>query len=175
MQGSLEDWMEHGGPVDTTPISYGIRARDLVPDLKHREPPSYVVPSSAKQRFIEMDRVLLTIQIGDRKLIDTRGPTSFDAGHMPGAINIPYRSLVEPDNPLILKPISELRALLESKRVITSSKVSPRILLTCGSGVSVCHMALVLEELGLDPALIYDGSWNEWGSDPTTPKVIDTQ
>ena len=44
-------------------------------------------------------------------------------------------------------------------------------LLTCGTGVSVCTMALALEELGLPEPFIYDGSWNEWGQDPSTPKA----
>jgi 3-mercaptopyruvate sulfurtransferase SseA len=33
-------------------------------------------------------------------------------------------------------------------------------------------MALVLEEFGYPEPFIYDGSWNEWGKDPSTPKEV---
>ena len=110
-------------------------------------------------------------------IIDTRG-SSFAKGHIPGAIHIPYSSLTEPGNSLRLKPRAELEAILNDRvgletveRCRSEGQDRRPILLTCGSAVSVCHMALVLLEFGFPEPLIYDGSWNEWGSDPDTPKA----
>jgi thiosulfate/3-mercaptopyruvate sulfurtransferase len=50
-----------------------------------------------------------------------------------------------------------------------------KIILSCGSGVSVCHGYLAMKQLGRDMTeentRIYDGSWTEWKDDPTLPKV----
>ena len=43
---------------------------------------------------------------------------------------------------------------------------------TCGSGVTACVLAFGAERIGSMMA-VYDGSWTEWGSDPSTPKVKD--
>ena len=182
MQGSLEDWMDRGGPVDTHARSYDLWARDLV-DVKL--PTKYQIPENSKENFVDMDFVVQAIEqqqqvhegsISWTLIIDTRG-SSFSKGHMPGAVHIPYTSLVEPENELVLKQTSELLEILKSKGVVDAlddKGGTSKVLLTCGSAVSVCHMALVLEECGYcrsGPPLIYDGSWNEYGSDPTTPKV----
>ena len=40
---------------------------------------------------------------------------------------------------------------------------------TCGSGITACVLAFGAERIGgLMP--VYDGSWTEWGSDPSTPR-----
>jgi thiosulfate/3-mercaptopyruvate sulfurtransferase len=43
---------------------------------------------------------------------------------------------------------------------------------TCGSGITACVLAFGAERIG-GVMPVYDGSWTEWGSDPSTPKAKD--
>jgi thiosulfate/3-mercaptopyruvate sulfurtransferase len=83
-------------------------------------------------------------------------------GHMPGALNVPYSSLLE--NGRLVSPDRLAKAFAErgvdlDKPIITS----------CGSGVTAAILWFALDALGRAPAGLYDGSWVEWGSRPELP------
>jgi len=80
------------------------------------------------------------------------------SGHMPGALNLPYTSLVGPDGTVL--PDDELRER------ITRAGITPDrpIVATCGSGTSACNLLLALQRLGYGTGALYDGSWTEWAS-----------
>ena len=42
--------------------------------------------------------------------------------------------------------------------------------MTCGSGITASVLAFGAHLLGREAA-VYDGSWTEWGADPSTPKA----
>ncbi len=79
------------------------------------------------------------------------------AGHMPGAINLPYDNFIENGS---LKNLDELRAILAKAGI----ELEKKIISTCGSGVSAAMLCLVLASLGYDDWSLYDGSWAEWGA-----------
>ena len=109
----------------------------------------------------------------DTIILDTRG-SSYAKGHMPSAIHLPYADLVDPNNSLVLKSTSALKQMFE-ERNIDYLNPNKKIILSCGSGVSVCHGYLAMKQLGRkmteENTRIYDGSWTEWKDDPTLPKV----
>lgn len=85
------------------------------------------------------------------------------AGHMPGAHNVPYKSVLNADG--TLKSRDELHSLFEA------AGVDPHTLAvtTCGSGITACVLALALAETGHLRTSVYDGSWAEWGANESLP------
>ena len=108
-------------------------------------------------------------------LIDARGRPRFEgseadprpgvaAGHIPGAGNLPFSELYNPDG--TFKSPEEIR------RLFVGAKADPDkpFVATCGSGVTANSLIFAARLLGNRDARLYDGSWSEWGSDPNTPK-----
>ena len=114
-------------------------------------------------------------QYGHRLVVDARGAPRFRgeeseprpgvrAGHMPGAVNLPYASLI--DNGHLL-PLTALQPKVDA---VLDGEVGP--IFSCGSGVTACHNLLALEIAGIKGARLYPGSWSEWCADPHRPVAI---
>ena len=111
--------------------------------------------------------------IAEYKLLDARDAVRFRgevepidpvAGHIPGAINLPYSDFVSEDGTWL--PIHERTLLLE--RAIGSDKAVDWSVM-CGSGVTACHLAISGLEAGYRDPRLYVGSWSEWICDPQRP------
>ena len=50
--------------------------------------------------------------------------------------------------------------------------LSKPMVTTCGSGVTAAVLLFGAHLLGKEDVKLYDGSWSEWGSDPSTPKAV---
>lgn len=91
----------------------------------------------------------------------------FRAGHVPGAVNVPYASLYRKD--LTMKSPEELREILAEAGVTPAT----RAITYCGCGISASALLYALTRAGLERAELYDASWEEWGRDPERPVVRD--
>jgi thiosulfate/3-mercaptopyruvate sulfurtransferase len=91
------------------------------------------------------------------------GPRS---GHITGAVNLPFRSLIEAETADFVDPETmhaELLAagLLDGRPVITY----------CGGAIAATVDAFALALFGMTEVSVYDGSLMEWTADPTLPMI----
>ena len=85
--------------------------------------------------------------------------TAQRAGHIPGAVSVPWAQTVKDDG--TFKSAPELRELYASNGVTNDQD----IITYCRIGERASHSWFVLHELlGYDRVRNYDGSWTEWGS-----------
>ncbi|MDQ0476099.1 thiosulfate/3-mercaptopyruvate sulfurtransferase [Chryseobacterium sp. MDT2-18] len=99
-------------------------------------------------------------------IIDVREKDRYDgktepiddvAGHIPGAMNIPFKgNLTEYGTFKSPEILHEKYA--EALKDIPSEKIA----VYCGSGVTACHTLLALDYAGFEIPKLYVGSWSEW-------------
>ena len=100
------------------------------------------------------------------RLVDARAPERYRgdaepldpiAGHIPGAKNLFWQSLLGPDGRFMSR-----RELMRRYDAIRGDVPSDHMICYCGSGVTACHLLLGMEACGLEGAQLYVGSWSEW-------------
>jgi thiosulfate/3-mercaptopyruvate sulfurtransferase len=83
-------------------------------------------------------------------------PIDLVAGHIPGAINIPFSENLD-ENGNFLSP-----EVLKEKYIKLLENKPEKLVIHCGSGVTACHTILALDCAGFQIPNLYVGSWSEW-------------
>lgn len=160
MNGGRKRWIEENRPLTKeVPAIEPSTYRVADPDLKLRA------------RWQEVDEHL---KLPGAVLVDVRSPAEFSgevlappglpetaqrAGHIPGAVNIPWSQAVAEDG--TFRPHAEIAALYRDKGVAAERDV----VVYCRIGERSSHTWFVLKHLlGYENVRNYDGSWTEWGS-----------
>jgi len=147
-------------------------------------PTSREPPRRAPARFVARPRPALrrtaddvarALGRDDVLLVDARAPEQYAgavsaagrAGHIPGARNVPYATLVDPTTGRFLPP----RRLAEAFAAggVDVGRLPREIVAYCNGGVSCTVPLNALRMFGRDDVAVYDGSWNEWGNDGARP------
>jgi thiosulfate/3-mercaptopyruvate sulfurtransferase len=161
LDGGLPKWRSEGRPV----VSGGASPK---PASFHARPAVALARDYAA--------VLAHLKADDAQILDARSASRFTgeekeprpglkSGHMPGAVNLHWRSLLTHEN--TLKSDAELQRLFAEKGV----DLRAPIVTSCGSGISAAILMLGLEKLGAADVALYDGSWAEWGGREGAPVV----
>ncbi|MEM7569704.1 MAG: 3-mercaptopyruvate sulfurtransferase [Pseudomonadota bacterium] len=159
LDGGLVKWQAEERPVDFLPPPE--RLRHFTPRIN-----SFALRSR--------DQMLSNIESKAEQVVDARSAERFSgatpeprpnmrAGHIPGAMNVPYSALFKPDN--TFKDDTDIAAAFESAGI----DLTKPIVTTCGSGVTASVLAFALEKIGAREVALYDGSWADWGGRSDTP------
>ena len=160
LSGGLPAWIAEAGPVDDVPGTQWASGDFTAAFQPHR--------------VTDRQGVLSAIETGSHSILDARPAARFAgttpeprpgmrSGQMPGALNLPFPSLLDAD----WHPTGETAPFDEAGLAADDAVIT-----TCGSGVTACILALALERQGRI-ATVYDGSWSEWGRREDTPIETD--
>ena len=135
---------------------------------------------SAKDPILvrSLSQVLLNIESEEEQLVDARSAGRFygtvseprnhlPSGHIPKSLNLPFEEILNKEHFNTMKNGDELIEAFKNANI----DLSLPIITCCGSGVTACCLAFSLYLMGNKNATVYDGSWAEWGADPTLPIV----
>jgi thiosulfate/3-mercaptopyruvate sulfurtransferase len=160
LDGGFPKWQAEGRPIDEDPPGR--------PQERHF--------SARFQSMMVRDRndILGAVKTGKAQIADARSPGRFTgaepeprpgirSGHMPGAANVHYATLLEPDG--TLKSPEEIAKVFAAAGV----DVKKPVITSCGSGITAAILSLGLTLIGARDHALYDGSWSEWGAASDTP------
>jgi thiosulfate/3-mercaptopyruvate sulfurtransferase len=154
LNGGLKKWRAEGRPVESGEVTAKTATFKASYDAK---------------RVRSIEQMIANVKSRAEQVIDARAADRFEgrapepragirAGHIPGALNLPYNTLFDAATGT-MKPLEELRKAFAGAGVDTEKP----IVTSCGSGVSAGVLTLALYRLGVENTALYDGSWSEWG------------
>ncbi|MFN3350564.1 3-mercaptopyruvate sulfurtransferase [Pseudorhodoplanes sp.] len=153
LDGGLPKWKAEGRPLDFGEV---------------KRTPRHFTARFNRGAVADAADVQKALAQSDIQVVDARSAARFagtapeprpglKSGHMPGALNLPWETIVE-DGRLVAP--DRIRSAFEGAGI----DVDKPVVTTCGSGVSAAILWLALDALGKEPKALYDGSWTEWAS-----------
>lgn len=107
---------------------------------------------------VSNDKNYRVIDVRSRERYDgDTEPIDLIAGHIPGAINIPFTENLGA-NGQFLSPAD----LNKKYKDLLRNAGPENTIVHCGSGVTACHTLLAMDIAGLELPKLYVGSWSEW-------------
>ena len=129
-------------------------------DAVDPDPASYESDPEAETPLVDFETVrelLPAAEAGDVTLVDTREDWEFAEGHLPGAVQLDWRELVDEERRGLRSEV-ELRERLSDRGIVPEK----RTVLYCNTARRVSHTYLVLRQLEYENVELYEGSLTEW-------------
>ena len=144
-------------------IEAGLPVTNVIPEitpLPAYPADNWILPT------VDADKVAKAVADPDYLVIDVREsyryrgesePIDLIAGHIPGAVNIPYTGNLNAHGNFL-----SAEELADKYKDAIGDHDPKRVIVHCGSGVTACHTLLAMEEAGIETPNLYVGSWSEW-------------
>ena len=159
LNGGWAGWVADGRPTTAEP------AQPAAGDVVVR-PGAMPVLDADAAAALARSGVLLDARAAPRYRGEVE-PVDTQAGHIPGARNLPATEIAGPDGRV--RPPAELAELFAARGATGPTPVAAY----CGSGVNAAALVLAAEHAGLrtadEPVALFPGSWSQWSADPRRP------
>ncbi|AQQ52283.1 sulfurtransferase [Planococcus lenghuensis] len=160
LEGGLQKWLAEGRELSTDEPAY---------------PPAAFTGQRRPEMLATKDDVKKAMADEQTVLINSLSPEEFHghlsddprSGHIPGSLNI-FFGIHADEQTKELYEDARLRAAFEQTGALDPDK---KVITYCGGGIAATWNALLLNKLGQHNVAVYDGSMNEWASDPSCPIV----
>lgn len=161
LDGGLDKWKSEGRPLSQE------FPKTEVSDFKAQVRRDFYVDYEEFKNIKDRDDVVV---------LDARPPNFYEGqgpwpkpGHIPGAISLPWASLMHDANKALLKSDDEVAAILKSHGVGPEKT----IICSCGTGREATNEFLLFKfYLGRPKVKNHEGAFTEWTSYPDNPTVI---
>ena len=157
LDGGFAAWTAEGRPVSTAEPAP--RSARFVPHPRT----GMALDTPGVEQALARGEVLVDVR-GAERYAGVTEPIDAVAGHVPGALNLPYLQNLDASGHF--RPREELAALWRGRAGAAPGRAP---ICMCGSGVTACQGLLALEAAGLPGGRLYAGSWSEWIRDPARP------
>ncbi len=158
LDGGWQAWVHAGYPTQS-----GEEKREPRTFRPQPKPELFVTTEFVEQILDHPNYLILDSRTRERYLGE-KEPIDPIAGHIPGAICVPYTENIHHDGCFLSK--NDLRLRFKS---IVGEIPSDRVVFYCGSGVTAAQNILAMVHAGLGFAKLYAGSWSEWITNPERP------
>jgi thiosulfate/3-mercaptopyruvate sulfurtransferase len=161
LNGGLDKW-----------IAEGRKTSQVFPKVK----PAAFKPTLREDFYLSMREVKETKDDDGVILLDARPANIYrgeagpwiKSGHIPGAVSLPWATLMDDKNKALLKPVEEIKRLAEA----AGATKDRTIICSCGTGREATNEFTIFRHLlGYPKVKIYEGSFTEWTSRPRNPVV----
>lgn len=144
-------------------LKAGLPVSDKIPPVKIRTAypaDQWLLPTASADDVAHAATNSNQLVIDVREGFRYRGesePIDLVAGHIPGAVNIPYSENLDSGGNFL-----SAEDLSKKYKGAMGERNSQQVIVHCGSGVTACHTLLAMDHAGIEMPNLYVGSWSEW-------------
>ncbi|MBE9119142.1 sulfurtransferase [Lusitaniella coriacea LEGE 07157] len=156
LNGGWSAWVEGGYPTSAAP------SQPKMGNFTPQPRKDWIVDIKTVKAKKDLQGVVLVDSRDRDRYRGEREPIDPIAGHIPGAVNMPWKEVCD----------SKGRLFSSEEQQERWAHLNPtdKLILYCGSGVTACVNLLSLKQAGLPPAKLYPGGWSDWCSYSISPE-----